>query len=382
MEKRKERGLKQLPDGRWQWSFLDPNGKYRRHITRTKGEARAYLEKVHTLIREGRFMDRRKEVKTTIDEAVERFLEWGSANLRPSTSKSDHRITKLWLASPFLRGKVLDKISAGDIERYRQVRLKDLSHHGDREQTRLVSKREVDLEISRLKRLFNLAMDWGLCEKNPAARVRLFHEEVKRTRYLTQEEEERLLDVAGLYLKRVILFALHTGMRRAEILGLRWQDVDFRNAVATIPATRAKGRRDRYVPLNTVAIGIIREHPQPVDGSELIFGNTNGRYQENLERLWRLALAAAEVENFRFHDLRHTYASRLVMDGVDLPVLRELLGHQDFAMTLRYAHLAPSRLKEAVSRLEPKLQFTCNQQEGRPEAASQVLDFVGSQGGT
>ncbi|MEW5765959.1 MAG: tyrosine-type recombinase/integrase [Acidobacteriota bacterium] len=381
MEQRKERGLKQLPDGRWQWSYQDPNGKYRRHITRTKGEARAYLEKVRTMMRECRYLDRRKEVKTTFNEAVERFLAWGSANLRPSTSKSDHRIAKLWLASPLLGGRRLDKITAGDVERYRQARLRDRSRHGDREQKHLVSKREVDLEISRLKRLFNLALDWGLCESNPVARVRLFNEEVKRTRYLTHEEEERLLDVAGPYLRRVILFALHTGMRRAEILGLRWQDVDFRSAVAKIPATRAKGRRDRFVPLNAVALSILRETPQPLDGQALVFGNAKGRPQENLERLWRLALKVSEVENFRFHDLRHTYASRLVMGGVDLPVLRELLGHQDFAMTLRYAHLSQSRLKEAVTLLEPKLQNTCNQHEGRLSAASQVVDFVGSRGG-
>ncbi len=366
MENRKERGLKQLPDGRWQWSFLDPNGRYHRHIARTKGEARAYLEKVHTLIREGRYMDRRKEVKTTINEAVERFLAWGSSNLRPSTSKADQYIAKLWLASPCLGGKVLDKISAGDIELYRQARLRDVSHHGDRVQTRLVSKREVDLEISRLKRLFNLAMDWGLCEKNPAARVKLLHEDVKRTRYLTQEEESRLLDVASPYLKNVVLFALHTGMRRAEILGLRWQEVDLQNAVATIPAARAKGHRDRHVPLNALALQIINGLPRPSDSSAPIFGNAKGRPQGNLERHWRSALALSGIENFRFHDLRHTFASRLVMEGADLPVLRELLGHRDFAMTLRYAHLAPSRLRETVAMLEPKLQFTCNQLEGPP----------------
>jgi len=371
VETRKERGLKQLPDGRWQWSFQDPNGRYHRHVARTKGEARAYLEKVHTQIREGRFLDRRKEVKTTFNQAVERFLVWGDTNLRPSTSRSDHRIVKLWLASPFLGGKVLDKISAGDIEHYRQARLKEISRHGNREHNRLVSKREMDLEISRLKRLFNLAMDWGLCERNPAARVRLFHEDVKRTRYLTPEEEERLLDAASPYLRKIILFALHTGMRRAEILGLRWQDVDFRNAVATIPATRAKGRRDRYVPLNATALSILREAPRPLDSSSLIFGNGKGRPQENLQRLWGLALKIAGIKDFHFHDLRHTYASRLVMAGVDLAVLRDLLGHADFAMTLRYAHLAPSRLKEAVSILEtPYLQKTCDPQKGRPEAAS------------
>ncbi|MGA9751796.1 MAG: tyrosine-type recombinase/integrase [Acidobacteriota bacterium] len=94
--------------------------------------------------------------------------------------------------------------------------------------------------------------------------------------------------------------------------------------------------------------------------------------QDNLKRLWNVALAVAGIENFHFHDLRHTYASRLVSAGVDLAVLRELLGHSDFTMTLRYAHLHPSRLREAVTILEQKLQISCNRANSNLSPVSEV----------
>ncbi len=218
---------------------------------------------------------------------------------------------------------------------------------------RPLTKRTVDVSLARLKKLFSLAVEWGLVDKSPAAKVKLLREDERRTRYLTEEEEARLLAVAPPSLARVVRFALATGMRRGEILGLRWQDVDFRNAVAVIPAARAKGKRDRPVPLNAVALALVNELPRCLDRSAPVFGNSKGNTNENLEREWRRTLALSGVEDFRFHDLRHTYASRLVMRGVDLAVLRELLGHRDFETTLRYAHLGPSRLRDAVALLEP-----------------------------
>ena len=167
----------------------------------------------------------------------------------------------------------------------------------------------------------------------------------------------------------MVTFALHTGMRRGEILGLRWQDVDLRNSVATIPAARAKGRRHRYVPLNTDAMDILATLPSPIERSALIFGNSAGKLNENFRREWQAAIELSGLEDFRFHDLRHTFASRLVMAGVDLAVLRELLGHRDFEMTLCYAHLAPSHLRAAVAVLQTNLRKTSDRppaSEGAP----------------
>ncbi len=436
MEQKRERGLKKLPDGRWQFSWWY-EGRYHRRIVPTKTEARVYLEKIHTEIREGRYMDRRREAKTTFEEAVKRFLEWSEGNTRPRSHGNDKLNAPLWLASPHFKGKRLDKITAGDVERFRLDRLKTMDcrgpsltglmrlagrlylertgktlkyenraevrtalanliaehsrfqvrraledyfdHHREPSVTRFrtelatllqkpefvkrgraITKRTVDISLARLKRMFTLCVDWGLCAKNPAAKVRLFREDQKRTRYLAPEEEEKLLAICPPPLRRVVTFALHTGMRRGEILGLRWQDVDLWSGIATIPAAKAKGRRDRYVPLNSVAKDILKKLPHEIDRTALVFGNARGNQNDYLRLQWQTAVEEAGLEDFRFHDLRHTFASRLVMAGVDLAALRELLGHRDFEMTLRYAHLAPSHLRSAVAVLEPNLRKTCD----------------------
>jgi integrase len=418
MEMRKERGLKQLPDGSWQWSFKDGTGKYRRHKARTKGEARAYLEKARTQKREGRFMEKRKEIKTKFEEAVKRFLEWSETNTRPSTHSRDKWAVRQWLRSPLLAGKALPTITAGDVERFKQQLLKlpkkrrgsliemsngkwiyswcaggkyyrhvaktkeearaKLEKAVGKPKDETISRRSVDICVARLKRMFNLSVDWGLMPSSPAARVRLFREDRRRVRYLTEEEETGLLDACSPQLRRVVLFALHTGMRRGEILGLRWQDVDTKNGVAIIPAEKAKGKRNRFIPLNSVALEVLDELPASLDRTALVFKNSEGGEWDRLRKHWEYAVFAAGLEDFRFHDLRHTYASRLVMAGIDLAVLRELLGHRDFEMTLRYAHLAPSRLKAAVTVLEPKLQISCNPSstgtEGSAAQSSQAHD--------
>lgn len=275
-------------------------------------------------------------------------------------------------------------------------------------QGRPLTKRTADISLARLKRLFSLCLDWGLCDRNPAARVKLFREDNKRTRYLTEEEEARLMAVCSPALRRLVTFALHTGMRRGEIMGLRWRDVDFPNTVATIPGTRAKGRRDRYIPLNAVAVEILKalpgyaereqtgtEAPRPrlvlveklppgkaskkakkeakgTGRDALVFCNSDGGEWDKQRAEWIKAVSLAGLVDFRFHDLRHTYASRLVMQGVDLAVLRELLGHRDFEMTLRYAHLAPSRLKEAVSRLAPSREPNQHLINTSPESGDEI----------
>ena len=425
MEERRERGLKKLPDGRWRWSYQDPNGNYHRHVARTKGEARAYLEKVHTEIREGRYLDRRKEARTTFKEAVKTFLEWSIANKRESTVEGDKWAAGYWLASPHISGKRLDKITAGDVAIFiQELRTKLKRPHaggirhlpsgrwqaswieaghqhritaksepearkilkkalekrakGSCPADELLSKRAIDVILARLKRLFSLCMTWGHCSTNPAAKVPLFRDDAKRVRYLTEDEERSLLSACQPYMKQIVRFALQTGARKGEILGAKWRDVDMRGTVLTVPGPQAKGSHDRHIHLNAVALSILKDMPRPFDRDAFVFGNGTDRMPTTFERHWRQALAEAKLEDFHFHDLRHTYASRLVMAGVDLAVLRELLGHRDFDMTLRYAHLQPSRLKAAVAILESQdLQNTCNLENGPTRATvSKPLQVV------
>ncbi len=412
MNVRKERGLKQLPDGRWQFSWCH-EGRYHRRVASTKSEARSYLEKIHTLIREGRYLDRRKEVRITFDDAVKRFIAWSKANKRKRTAESDSWAADYWLGSSHLRGKRLDRITAGDVaafvqdlcgkEKFKhsggirhlvsdkwQASWCDSGHQhrfvakteedakailskalerrtsAKNKPSPLLSKRAIDTVLARLKRLFSLCITWGLCSTNPAQKIPLFREDVKRVRYLSGEEEQELLSHCPPYLHRIVRFALHTGARKGEILGAKWRDVDLKGAVLTVPGSRAKGRYDRHIHLNKVALSILNELPRPMDRDSYIFGNGTDRLPATFERHWHQALSESGLQDFHFHDLRHTYASRLVMAGVDLAVLRELLGHRDFTMTLRYAHLQPSRLKAAVAILESNLQNSCNSEN--PEA--------------
>lgn len=406
MSAKRERGLKQLPDGRWQFSWCY-QGKYHRFKANTKTEARAQREKIKTEIRAGKYREPQKAARVPFSKAVESFLEWSKLANRKSTYKADVWSTSLFLASPYLKDKMLDQVTGADVELFKQALAKAprrAPHPGLRLTTagkwrltwteggiyrrRLfgeegaaraclakvleekrkapagdevtISKRAVDLVIGRLKRLFNKCTEWGLLEKSPAEKVKMFHEDMRRVRFLSEEEEGPLMAAASPHLRRIITLALNTGMRKAEIMGLRWQDVDFKNAVAFIPATRAKGKRDRYVPMNEAAVATLKELPQAIDGADLIFNPgleerkktgkppKRGVPHGNLERHWRQALAASGLQDFHFHDLRHTFASRLVMEGVDLYRVSQLLGHADLKMTLRYTHLAPSWLKDAV----------------------------------
>jgi len=368
-EEKKERNLKRLPDGRWQFSWKY-QGYYHRRIASTKTEAKHYLNKIKTDIREGRYLDIKEVVHTPFEDGVQRFLNWGIANTSNSNQKLDRLCSKSWLGFHLFKGRTMDKITPGDIERYKEHLVTVKINNGTRAEGKLLSPRSVDIHLARLKRMFNLCIEWGLCEVNPSAKIKLLRRDNKRIRYLSEEEEARLMEAATPPLQKVIQFALHTGMRRGEILGLKWSDIDFNTKVAIIPGTRAKGKRERVIPLNSVALAIINGFPRPLDSNELVFCNSEGGKWDRLRKHWVKAIAISKLENFRLHDLRHTYASRLVTSGVDLAVIKELLGHRDFETTLRYAHLKPERLHEAVNLLaspDPKSQLSCDSEAGSQE---------------
>ncbi|WP_158601805.1 tyrosine-type recombinase/integrase [Solilutibacter pythonis] len=155
------------------------------------------------------------------------------------------------------------------------------------------------------------------------------------------------------HLMPMTLLALNTGMRRGELLGLEWASVNLPGKLLTITASNAKSRKARHLPLNTKALDVLtRWKVQAGKGTRLVFPSpkTGGR-MDNINSSWEELCASAELADFRFHDLRHSFALRLVMTGVDLNTVRELLGRSDIRMALCYAHLAPDKLAEAVAEL-------------------------------
>jgi integrase len=154
------------------------------------------------------------------------------------------------------------------------------------------------------------------------------------------------------HLAPIVLLALNTGLRRGELFNLRWADVDLTRAMVTVQGGGAKSGQTRHVPLNSEALAVIKAwRPTDADAATCVFPSDEGAPLEDVKTAWLPLVKAAKITAFRFHDLRHTFASKLVMAGVDLNTVRELLGHADLKMTLRYAHLAPEHKAAAVAKL-------------------------------
>ena len=174
-----------------------------------------------------------------------------------------------------------------------------------------------------------------------------------RDRWLTVEEEQRLLNCASPWLRELILFAIHSGMRMGEILGLTWGGVDlFRR---TVTVFKSKNGERRTIPLNQIALELLKhKYGSRSMDTELVFpSEAQTRLNaSNISRSLNLALEKAKITNFHFHDLRHTCATRMVQTGVDLYKVQRLLGHKSPVMTQRYAHHYPESLRDGVETLD------------------------------
>jgi integrase len=204
--------------------------------------------------------------------------------------------------------------------------------------------------------VFREAVKRQYVERNPVRGIKQLPEDNMIVRWLTDQEETRLFSFAPSHLKPILLVALHSGMRQGEILGLRWSEVDFDREVIRVVGT--KSHKNRFVPMNPVLLSTLKGIA-PFVGSQgpcpYVFLNpeTETRY-ETLKTCWQSTIRKSGIQNFRFHDLRHTFASRLIQRGASLKAVQELLGHADLKMTLRYAHLSPSNLRDAVFALVKK----------------------------
>jgi integrase len=162
------------------------------------------------------------------------------------------------------------------------------------------------------------------------------------------QRDGELLD----HLKPMVLLALNTGMRRGELFSLRWADVDLHAKMITVRASSAKSGQTRRIPLSPEAITILTAWHKRQEGHHgLVFPGMSGDRLTNINKSWGALIKAAKIDGFNFHDLRHSFASKLVQVGIDLNTVRTLLGHSEIATTLIYAHLAPDNLRAAVEKL-------------------------------
>lgn len=169
--------------------------------------------------------------------------------------------------------------------------------------------------------------------------------------------------------------ALHTGFRASELRSLTWQDVDFRRRTITVRAGYAKNGESRTVPMNevlTTTLKAVKLHN--VDG-ERVFCSRQGTPYRSFRTAFERAACLAGVVDFTFHDLRHTFASRLVMAGMELPTVKELLGHKDISMTMRYAHLSSDHKQAAVKKLEKVPTIFTTPAQAHHENLPQIIEI-------
>ena len=279
-----------------------------------------------------------------------------------------------------LYGRKLVDISNWDITKWRTDRLKGTNG-------RPLKKASVNRRLLALKALISKAVEWGVLEENPIQKVKpLKLDDDKRVRYLTHEEESRfrqalddrqarivkdrltanswrvtrniepLPDLMQRryvdHLKPICIVAMNTGMRRGEIFQLEWKSVNFKLKQIKVRAASAKSGKSRDIPMNDDVLQTLLAWRNETSSAKLVFPSpVTGLPLNNIKKSWSTLMKLSELENFRFHDLRHHFASRLVMAEVDLNTVRELLGHSSLEMTLRYAHLAPEHKAAAVALL-------------------------------
>lgn len=224
--------------------------------------------------------------------------------------------------------------------------------------------------IATIGHMFTKAVEWGMVEEEIQKRVRkvkLLPENNRRLRYLSPGECKKLIDSCDEHLKPIVITALNTGMRKGEIFGLKWENIDLEAGFILLNQEQTKNSERKEIPINQTLRETLEEITRQF---EYVFTNpVTGKRYDNVKRSFTTALKKAEISDFRFHDLRHSFASQLVMAGIDLTTVKELMGHKDFKMTLRYSHLAPSHKLKAVATLdrimteEPTIQKLYNLRE-------------------
>ena len=224
----------------------------------------------------------------------------------------------------------------------------------------------VNAALSILSTMFNRAIKLGYCRKNPVPEVERIKVPERPPEFFTQDEIATLIDNSTGNLQLLVILAANTGMRRSELLHLQWSDI-ARGIVAVQPKDgwATKTGTSRTIPLNTISKRALDRHPRHF-GSPWVFWYQDGKRLTVFHRTWERMRDMSGVRPLRFHCLRHSFASHLVMAGVDIRTVQELMGHTDIKMTIIYSHLSPGHMAAAVE----KISLGVTQASPSTEAAS------------
>jgi integrase len=304
-----------------------------KHIARHAAKEIAQVKRGAILKGEAGIGRKRKDL--SFEEARKKFEAWADASKKPGTAQAYKECLRR-LAESF-SGKSLSALSPFLVEKHKQARIQ------------AGARVRANRELAVLKSLFDRCREWKLFEDdNPVESVKLLKEPRQRLRFLEPEEEDRLLAECAEPLRSLILIGTNCGLRlKSEALTLRWDDVDVMHRTPIVAAAYAKSGASRTVSLNSVMLATLSRLPKR---SEFVFAKPNGKPYHAI-RGFREACQRAGLTGVTPHSTRHTFATRLVENGVDLRTVQELGGWATLSLIQRYAHVSPSRKVEAVEGL-------------------------------
>lgn len=312
-----------------------------------KTDAKRWAQHTEAAIREGRYFKTPEARRRTLAELIDRYLEQVlPVKRRRADAKERTRALNDWKAE--LGAYLLAEVTPARIIEVRdQLRAKG------------AAPATVNRRLAALSHAFTVAVrEWQWLDANPVGNVSRLPEPPGRTRFLSDEERPRLLKACQASQQRalypIVVLALATGMRRGEILGLTWEDVD--TARRTIHLKRTKNGDRRLVPLTGHALAVMQEYAKVrrLD-SPRVFPGTNPDKPLDFWDAWAFALKRAKITNFRFHDLRHSAASYLAMSGCTPVEIAAVLGHRTLEMVKRYAHVADAHTAAVVERMNGQI---------------------------
>lgn len=280
-----------------------------------------------------------QDTKKTWSSFVEEYLAYSKANKRPATFNLDVYVVKTF--TELIKPTFVKDVMPLDIEKWKQERLKT------------VTPTSINIELCQIKALFSKAAEWKLIYENPAKNIKKIKPPPKTPRFLSKEEIQKLLRVAKGQLNLIIKTFILTGFRLSELLNFRWEDIDWNRKIITIQSHDDLQPKDYQIRTIPIRKELYADLSRIKKTEGYVFTNQIGKRLDTskLQKEIKSAIKKAGLKPCRIHDLRHTFASQLVICGSELRDVKELLGHSSYTTTLKYAHLTKSRLNEAMDKL-------------------------------
>ncbi len=319
-----------------------------------KTDAKIWIQQTESAIREGRYFKTAEAKKHTVDDLIERFKR----EVAPHRNDREKLNVYLDWWKKHIGKYLLSDITAARLVECRDKLLNEPSMRNNKVNDTKKSPATVNRYLAAISVVFTAAVkDWGWMEDNPMSKVRKPKEPRGRVRFLSDEEREALLKACkesrNSQLYTIVVIALSTGARMNEILGLTWKDIDFKKRRIRLEDTKNGERRSIHLSEHSFCLIEELSKIRPIN-TPYVFPSLDGSKPMDIRDAWNKAVERANLEDFRFHDLRHTAASYLAMNGATLVEIAEILGHKTLDMVKKYAHLTDQHTAKLLERMNRK----------------------------